>query len=45
MGDDKTVDAKQRIEANKFAKDERAAHDMSYMAPSYLRGSRTITRA
>lgn len=38
IGDDKTVDAKQRIEAHKFAAElERAVHDMSYMAPSYLR--------
>ncbi len=32
------MDAKQRIEAHKFAAElERAVHDMSYMAPSYLR--------
>jgi hypothetical protein len=37
MGDDEKVDAEQRIEAHKFAAElERAAHDMSYMAPSYL---------
>jgi hypothetical protein len=38
IADDETVDAKQRIEAHKFAAElERAVHDMSYMAPSYLR--------
>jgi hypothetical protein len=38
IGDDEKVDAEQRIEAHKFAAElERAAHDMSYMAPSYLR--------
>jgi hypothetical protein len=38
IGDDKSVDAEQRIEAHKFAAElERAVHDMSYMAPSYLR--------
>ena len=32
------MDAEQRIEAHKFAAElERAVHDMSYMAPSYLR--------
>jgi hypothetical protein len=32
------VDAEQRIEAHKFAAElERAAHDMSYFAPSYLK--------
>jgi hypothetical protein len=37
IGDDEKVDAEQRIEAHKFAAElERAAHDMSYMAPSYL---------
>ena len=38
IGDDEKVDAEQRIEAHKFAAElERAVHDMSYMAPSYLR--------
>ena len=38
IGDDKSVDVKQRLEAHKFAAElERAVHDMSYMAPSYLR--------
>jgi hypothetical protein len=38
IGDDQKVDAEQRIEAHKFAAElERAVHDMSYMAPSYLR--------
>jgi hypothetical protein len=38
IGDDKTVDPEQRIEAHKLAAEfERAVHDMSYMAPSYLR--------
>ena len=38
IGDDKSVDAEQRIEAHKFAAElERVVHDMSYMAPSYLR--------
>lgn len=37
IGDDEKVDAEQRIEAHKFAAElERAVHDMSYMAPSYL---------
>jgi hypothetical protein len=37
IGDDEKVDAEQRIEAHKFAAElERASHDMSYMAPSYL---------
>jgi hypothetical protein len=32
------VDAEQRIEAHKFATElERAAHDMTYFAPSYLK--------
>lgn len=36
--DDKNVDAEQRIEAHKFAAQlERAAHDMTYFAPSYLK--------
>lgn len=38
IGDDPTVDPEQRIEAyNSAAEFERAAHDMAYMAPSYLR--------
>jgi hypothetical protein len=38
IGDDEKVDAEQRIEAHKFAAElERAAHDMSYFAPSYLK--------
>ena len=38
IGDDKTVDPEQRIEAHKLAAElERAVHDMSYMAPSYVR--------
>jgi hypothetical protein len=38
IGDDEKVDAEQRIEAHKFAAElERASHDMSYMAPSYLK--------
>jgi hypothetical protein len=38
IGDDEKVDAEERIEAHKFAAElERAAHDMSYMGPSYLR--------
>lgn len=38
IGDDNSVDVKQRIEAHKFAAElERAVHDMSYMAPSYLK--------
>ena len=35
IGDDKTVDAEQRIEAHRYAAQlERAVHDISYMAPS-----------
>ena len=38
IGDDEKVDAEQRIEAHKFAAElERTVHDISYMAPSYLR--------
>ena len=38
IGDDENVDAEQRIEAHKFATElERAAHDMTYFAPSYLK--------
>jgi hypothetical protein len=38
IADDETVDAEQRIEAHKYASElERAVHDISYMAPSYLR--------
>lgn len=38
IGDDKTMDVEQRIEAHKSAAQlERAVHDISYMAPSYLR--------
>jgi hypothetical protein len=38
IGDDEKVDAEQRIEAHKFAAElERAVHDLSYFAPSYLK--------
>ena len=38
IGDNENVDAEQRIEAHKFATElERAAHDMTYFAPSYLK--------
>ncbi len=38
IGDNENVDAEQRIEAHKFAAQlERAAHDMTYFAPSYLK--------
>jgi hypothetical protein len=38
IGDDKNVDAEQRVQAHiNAAQLERAVHDMSYMAPSYLR--------
>jgi hypothetical protein len=38
IGDNENVDAEQRIEAHKFAAElERAAHDMTYFAPSYLK--------
>jgi hypothetical protein len=38
IGDDEKVDAEQRIEAHKFAVElERAVHDLSYFAPSYLK--------
>jgi hypothetical protein len=38
IGDDKNVDPEQRIQAHiNAAHLERAVHDMSYMAPSYLR--------
>jgi hypothetical protein len=38
MCDNENVDAEQRIEAHKFAAQlERAAHDMTYFAPSYLK--------
>jgi hypothetical protein len=38
IGADENVDAEQRIEAHKFAAQlERAAHDMTYFAPSYLK--------
>jgi hypothetical protein len=38
IGNDEKVDSEQRIEAHKLAAElERAVHDMSYMAPSYLR--------
>jgi hypothetical protein len=38
IGDNENVDAEQRIEAHKFAAQlERAVHDMSYFAPSYLK--------
>jgi hypothetical protein len=38
IADDKKVDVEQRIAAHNFAAEyERAAHDMCYMAPSYLR--------
>jgi hypothetical protein len=38
IGDNENVDAEQRIEAYKFAAQlERAAHDMTYFAPSYLK--------
>jgi len=38
VGNDEKVDSEQRIEAHKLAAElERAVHDMSYMAPSYLR--------
>jgi hypothetical protein len=38
IGDDENVDAEQRIEAHTVAAElERAVHDMSYFAPSYLR--------
>ena len=38
IGDDKNVDGEQRIEAHTVAAElERAVHDMSYFAPSYLR--------
>jgi hypothetical protein len=43
IGDDQKVDAEQRIEAHKFAAElERAVHDMSYMAPSYLKTQRLL---
>ena len=38
IGDNENVNAEQRIEAHKFAAQlERAAHDMTYFAPSYLK--------
>ena len=38
IGDDEKVDAEHRIKAHELAVElERAAHDMSYFAPSYLR--------
>src|SRR5918996_6542488 len=38
IGDNESVNAEQRIEAHKFATElERAAHDMTYFAPSYLK--------
>jgi hypothetical protein len=38
IGDSENVNAEQRIEAHKFAAQlERAAHDMTYFAPSYLK--------
>jgi hypothetical protein len=38
IGEDENVNAEQRIEAHKFAAQlERAAHDMTYFAPSYLK--------
>jgi hypothetical protein len=38
IGDNENVDAERRIEAHKFAAQlERAAHDMTYFAPSYLK--------
>jgi hypothetical protein len=38
IGDDEKVDVEQRITAHNFAAEyERAAHDMTYIAPLYLR--------
>ncbi|MDQ3967247.1 MAG: hypothetical protein M3275_02490 [Thermoproteota archaeon] len=38
IGDNENVDAEQRIEAHRMAAQlERAAHDMTYFAPSYLK--------
>src|ERR687891_899228 len=38
IGDNENVNAEQRIKAHKFAAQlERAAHDMTYFAPSYLK--------
>jgi hypothetical protein len=38
IGDNENVDAEQKIEAHRFAAQlERAAHDMTYFAPSYLK--------
>jgi hypothetical protein len=43
IGDDKNVDAEQRINAHRQAADfERAVHDMTYFAPSYLRAQKLI---
>ena len=43
IGDNENVDAEQRIEAHKFAAQlERAAHDMTYFAPSYLKVQRLL---
>lgn len=38
IADDKNIGAEQRIEAHKYASElERAAHDITYLSPSYLR--------
>jgi hypothetical protein len=43
IGDDKTIDAEQRISAHRLAADfERAVHDMSYVGPSYLARQKLI---